>query len=93
MIDGILKQPESPFGCESTFMYVHYTAGTTNRLRVGGRTRKVETQNRSSTREHAQTSRLNVIFQGIDIEDGARICAPNFEVFYQREEINKSRQD
>lgn len=31
-----------------------------------------------------QTSRLNIVFKGIDVEDGARICAPNFEVFYQR---------
>lgn len=38
-----------------------------------------------------QTSRLDIVFEGIDVEDGARICAPNFEVFYQREEINKSR--
>lgn len=38
-----------------------------------------------------ETSRLNIVFQGINVEDGARICAPNFEVFYQKEEINKSR--
>lgn len=49
------------------------------------------TQNVSSTREHMETSRLNIVFQGIKVEDGARICTPNFEVFYQKEEINKSR--
>lgn len=38
-----------------------------------------------------EASRLNVVLQGIDVEDGARICAPDFEVFYQKEEINKSR--
>lgn len=38
-----------------------------------------------------ETSRLNIVFQGINVEDGARVCAPNFEVFYQKEEINKSR--
>lgn len=49
------------------------------------------TENAGSTREHAETSRLNIIFQGIDVEDGAGICAPDFEVFYQKEEINTSR--
>lgn len=38
-----------------------------------------------------ETSRLNIVFQRIKVEDGARICTPNFEVFYQMEEIKKSR--
>lgn len=38
-----------------------------------------------------ETSRLNIVFQGIKVKDGSRISTPNFEVFYQKEEINKSR--
>jgi hypothetical protein len=38
-----------------------------------------------------QTSRLNIVFQGINVKDGAWICAPHFEIFHQKEEINKSR--
>lgn len=38
-----------------------------------------------------ETSRLNIVLQGVNVEDGARICAPYFEVFHQKEETKRWR--
>lgn len=38
-----------------------------------------------------ETSRLNIVLQGVNIEDGARICAPHFKVFHQKKETKSSR--
>lgn len=38
-----------------------------------------------------ETSRLNIVLQGVNVEDGARICTPNFKVFDQKEETKRSR--
>lgn len=38
-----------------------------------------------------ETSRLNIVLQGVKVEDGARICAPYFEVFQQKEETKRWR--
>lgn len=48
-------------------------------------------RNSNNTREHMETSRLNIVLQGVNVEDGARICAPHFEVFHQKEETKRSR--
>lgn len=71
--------------------YIHYTVDTMNLYTfvVGETCKWIETQNVSSTREHTQASRLNIVFQGINIEDGARVSAPNFEIFCQQGEISK----
>lgn len=42
------------------------------------------TQNASNTRQHVETSRLDIVLQRVNVEDGARICAPNFEIFTDR---------
>lgn len=38
-----------------------------------------------------ETSRLNIVLQWVKVEDGARICAPYFEVFHQKEETKRWR--
>lgn len=38
-----------------------------------------------------ETSRLNIVLQGVNVEDGARVCSPHFEVFHQKEETKRSR--
>lgn len=38
-----------------------------------------------------ETSRLNIVLQGVNVEDGARVCAPYFEVFLQKEETKRWR--
>lgn len=45
-----------------------------------------KSQDISNTRKHMQTPRLNIVLQRINVEDGARICAPNFKIFFQSTE-------
>lgn len=47
----------------------------------------VKSQDISNTRKHMQTPRLNIVLQRINVEDGARICAPNFKIFPQSIEM------
>lgn len=104
MINGILKQHSICFSVCFVFQILSFTiyitqsvpraSTSTARGSFTLRTKPHKwggTQNVSSTRKHMETSRLNIVFQGIKVEDGARICTPNFEVFYQKEEIKKSR--
>lgn len=46
-----------------------------------------KSQDISNTRKHMQTPRLNIVLQRINVEDGARICAPNFKIFPQSIEM------
>lgn len=48
-------------------------------------------RNSNNTREHMETSRLNIVLQGVNVEDGAGICAPHFKVFHREEETKRSR--
>lgn len=40
-----------------------------------------------------ETSRLNIVLQGVNVEDGAGICAPHFKVFHRKEETKRSREN
>lgn len=52
-----------------------------------------KSQDISNTRKHMQTPRLNIVLQRINVEDRARICAPNFKIFFQSTEIIRQTND